>query len=128
MKANQVPSLPPDYVGHLSGETLTALLHHAQAAGRRIVTIDLSACRNKKEVLTTIGVALEFPAHYGANFDALVDCLSDLSAPQGWLIVLQQLAEVPAMRAQARALLLDCFRDAAAFHLAQSRVFQVLWN
>lgn len=40
-------------------------------------------------VLTQLGESLDFPAHYGANLDALADCLSDLTQPtlllwDGW--------------------------------------------
>lgn len=42
--------------------------------------------------LVTLGKALHFPAWYGANLDALCDCLSDpdsFPAPDGFLLVLR---------------------------------------
>ncbi len=128
MSARQAASVPLDYVGPLPSEVLTALRRQAQSAGRRIVTIDLSACRNKNGVLAAIGTALEFPAYYGANFDALADCLADLAAPPGWLIVLQGLAAGSSMSDEERTILRDCLRDAAVFHAAQGNVFQVVWH
>ncbi|MGZ4463861.1 MAG: barstar family protein [Nocardioides sp.] len=34
----------------------------------------------KAEFLAGIGATLDFPGHYGRNFDALADCLGDLTA------------------------------------------------
>lgn len=41
---------------------------------------DLSGCKNMAEALEQLGTSLHFPDWYGANFDALFDCLS---APSG---------------------------------------------
>lgn len=35
----------------------------------------------KRDVLAELGRALDLPAHYGVNLDALHDCLRDRSAP-----------------------------------------------
>jgi RNAse (barnase) inhibitor barstar len=35
----------------------------------------------REQALTELGTALGFPAHYGANLDALWDCLRELPAP-----------------------------------------------
>lgn len=49
----------------------------------------LDRAGNRKVVLEGIGEALHFPGYYGANLDALWDCLTDLSEPtalvwRGW--------------------------------------------
>ncbi len=41
--------------------------------------IDLSGCRDKDAALSRIAHALEFPDWFGGNWDALADCLRDLS-------------------------------------------------
>lgn len=41
--------------------------------------IDLADVADKTALLTRIGDALEFPDHWGHNWDALVDALNDLS-------------------------------------------------
>jgi hypothetical protein len=38
---------------------------------------DISQCRTVDDVLHHLGSALHFPVWYGANFDALYDCLTD---------------------------------------------------
>jgi RNAse (barnase) inhibitor barstar len=42
------------------------------------VTIDASA-KEKRELLERIAQGLSFPDYFGENWDALIDCLSDLS-------------------------------------------------
>jgi len=39
--------------------------------------VDLSTCSERKRLLERLGAALDFPDWYGANFDALADCLGD---------------------------------------------------
>ncbi len=63
--------------------------HAVEHAGWRFGYVDGVALESKKEVLRAVGVALSFPDHYGANLDALRDCLRDLGAPtvllwEGW--------------------------------------------
>lgn len=45
------------------------------------VTVDLGKCTKTAELLRQLGKALSFPDWYGANFDALFDCLSDPDVP-----------------------------------------------
>ena len=43
----------------------------------RPIPLDLSRAASAGEALRRIGEALNFPDWYGANFDALIDCLAD---------------------------------------------------
>lgn len=43
-------------------------------------TVVVPAAASKHEVLVAFGEALGFPGYYGANLDALNDCLQDLAA------------------------------------------------
>lgn len=49
-----------------------------QQAGWHFGHLDGWAARGKADLLTAVGEVLEFPAHYGRNFDALADCLYDI--------------------------------------------------
>jgi RNAse (barnase) inhibitor barstar len=42
---------------------------------------------SRPEVLAAMGRALDFGAHYGRNLDALADCLRDLPAERGTLLL-----------------------------------------
>jgi hypothetical protein len=51
-----------------------------QAAHRQhlgLLPADIGACRNLPEALIRLGSVLNFPDCYGANLDALFDCLTD---------------------------------------------------
>lgn len=53
--------------------------------------------------LVTLGKALHFPAWYGANLDALCDCLSDpdsFPAPDGFLLALRGNSQTLALMAE----------------------------
>lgn len=52
-------------------------LEHARARGA--LAHLLGPVMSKAEALDAIGTALNFPAWYGRNLDALHDCLTDLS-------------------------------------------------
>lgn len=65
-------------VGESELDTLDAAAH---AEGHLVRRISLAGCRDKRDLLQRVAVALQFPATFGANWDALADCLGDL----GWL-------------------------------------------
>jgi RNAse (barnase) inhibitor barstar len=63
--------------------------HTVEHAGWRFGYVDGWHAQTKAELLVAIGLALGFPDHYGANLDALNDCLRDLTGPavllwDGW--------------------------------------------
>lgn len=62
-------------VGETDLDTLDAAAH---AEGHLVRRISLAGCRDKHDLLQRIASALAFPASFGANWDALADCLGDL--------------------------------------------------
>lgn len=67
---------------YLVGEAdLDALDAAAHAEGHLVRRVSLAGCRAKDDLLQRIAKALELPETFGANWDALADCLNDL----GWL-------------------------------------------
>ncbi len=63
----------------------------ARAQGLRIARIACTGLGGKAALLRELAAALRFPAWFGGNWDALEDCLTDLSwmpAP-GYLILIQ---------------------------------------
>lgn len=84
-----------------------AAVASAETPGTCVRGIDLAGCAGKRELLDRVAAALAFPAGFGHNWDALSDCLRDLS----WL------------PAQGYALL---FEHAAALHEGAPRDFDVL--
>lgn len=47
--------------------------------GWRVATLDGAAIASREALLDACATALEFPGWYGRNWDALADCLRDLS-------------------------------------------------
>lgn len=126
-------SFPAQYVGRLQSENHKKLTEDVLAPNVDEIIINLSVCQNKQEVLQSIGNALEFPTYYGANLDALYDCLTDyLERPgkreDGIRIFLQQLSDLNWLDEEQRESLLDVFRDAAEFYTKQRWFFQVFWS
>ena len=70
-------------------------------------------------MLDLIAQQFTFPAHFGKNFDALYDCMTDplhKSGPQpGFIVVLEQIPANGKFDKEAREQLLDIFRDASDY-------------
>ena len=67
----------------LGPHTAEALCVLASSLGLHAVRIDLEGCTDEDDLFGRIARALEFPDWFGRNWDALFDCLNDLS----WLDV-----------------------------------------
>jgi RNAse (barnase) inhibitor barstar len=65
----------------VSAVDLDVLDAAAHAEGHSVRRISLAGCQEKTDLLQRIAGALAFPKTFGANWDALADCLGDL----GWL-------------------------------------------
>jgi hypothetical protein len=50
-------------------------------ANAQWIEVDLDVVRTKAELLDALTRAASLPLHFGRNWDALADCLQDLSAP-----------------------------------------------
>lgn len=88
----------------------------AAALGYATTVIDMAGSNNKADALGRIADALVFPDWFGHNWDALGDCLTDMSwtpAP-GYLIVFEHLDDLHESAAADFATLLDVLRDAAS--------------
>ena len=88
----------------------------ARAAGLAVREVDLRDCRDKSALLERIAADLEFPAGFGANWDALLDSLRDLGwLPEGGVALL--FAEAAGLREQSPAdfaMLLESLEEAAS--------------
>ena len=93
--------------------TTTAALADAGLPFVKIILKD-----GKAGALEAIAKALEFPAWFGGNWDALEDCLSEL---KGSRILLFSGAD--ALPADDFGILVDVLDSAATFHGAQGRPF-----
>src|SRR3954469_15044714 len=108
----------------------------ADAAGLKLSKINLTRIRGKAALLTHIARILEFPNWFGKNWDALHDCLSDLSRTreQGCVILLGNGNEFAARYPQTFDTAMRVFESAAEQWRSAGKPFWVLidgpgdWN
>ena len=93
-----------------------AILEATRASGLDVVTIEIDPA----DPLGSIARALEFPDWFGQNWDALEDCLGDLSWRRGDGRVFL-FAGTP--DGEARGLLLDVLRSSAGYWRARGKPF-----
>ena len=91
----------------------------------QIARINLAGVGAKDALLARIAGALEFPQWFGGNWDALEDCLSDLSwlpIPQvgGHVLLIEGEADMPA---DERGILIDILASAASSWKERGRPF-----
>ncbi len=77
-----------------------------------LVRLDARTCPDKAALLAALGWALDFPEYYGLNWDALEECLFDLSWWAGPALLLIEHTE--ALDAEALDTLADIWGEAAA--------------
>jgi len=65
----------------MSGAATHGIFQFSGTPPQADVTVDLGQCMKTRSLLQQIGAALAFPTWYGANFDALYDCLSAPTTP-----------------------------------------------
>ncbi len=101
----------------------------AQAGSSRLrsTVISLRGINGKRGVLGAFSGAMDFPSGFGANWDALADCLQDLSwSPGCHLLLLQEGAEFAETAVGECRMLLDILASLADFWRQQGRGF-IVW-
>lgn len=87
------------------------------------LVLDGRCLANKQDLLYEIGRTLDFPDYYGANWDALEECLLDLGWRDGPICLLINHAE--AIPEELMATLLEIFSLAAAYWAEAGRGFNL---
>jgi RNAse (barnase) inhibitor barstar len=125
-------TVSPNVVQSIRAFRVTDLQAEAALLEQHFLYAYCAEATTKQQVLAIIADAFCFPKHFGKNFDALEDCLTDLAykaGPQyGFLIVLEQLPNTPKFDKEARETLLDVFRDAADFWAEKKIPFRVFYS
>jgi RNAse (barnase) inhibitor barstar len=124
VRSNIVQSIRAFRVSDLH-ESATALGHHFLYA-------NLATATSKQDVLDMIAAQFTFPSHFGKNFDALYDCMTDplhKSGPQpGFVVVLEHIPANGKFDKEAREQLLDIFRDTADFWADRKVPFRCFYS
>jgi len=122
----------PNIVQSIRAFRVQDLADEAQALGQHFLYAHCANAQSKQEVMETIATSFTFPKHFGKNYDALYDCLTDLVAkagPQpGFVIVLEALPVAQKFDKEGRETLLDVFREAAEFWFERKVAFRVFYS
>ncbi len=122
----------PNIVQSIRAYRIQDLQAAAQAMGNHFLYANLAHAQSKQDILDLIAQQFYFPAHFGKNFDALYDCMTDplhKSGPQpGFIVVLEQIPTTPKFDKEAREQLLDIFRDAADYWADRKVSFRCFYS
>ncbi|BAN24091.1 barstar family protein [Caballeronia insecticola] len=122
----------PNIVQSIRAFRVQDLADEANRLGQHFLYAYLGHAQSKQEVLETIATSFLFPKHFGKNYDALYDSLTDLvhkaGSQPGFVIVLEQLPIAQKFDKEGREVLLDVFRDAAEFWAERRVAFRVFYS
>ena len=98
------------------------ILDAARGSALQVSRIELAGVTNKDALMQRVALAMAFPRWFGANWDALEDCLADLSwsKARGHVLLIEGAADLPA---DERGILLDILASAAANWRERGRPF-----
>jgi RNAse (barnase) inhibitor barstar len=101
----------------------SAVRQAATARGMRCVTIGLAGKRDKQAFLSAMAATLGFPAHFGHNWDAFYDCVTDLAEASagGLLLLLRQASEFARTEPEEFGAAVDAMRDAVDYWSGQGK-------
>lgn len=122
----------PNIVQSIRAYRIQDLQAAALAMSNHFLYANLAHAQSKQDILDLIAQQFMFPAHFGKNFDALYDCMTDplhKSGPQpGFIVVLEQIPTTPKFDKEAREQLLDIFRDAADYWADRKIAFRCFYS
>ena len=104
----------------------------ARSLGQHFLYANLANAQSKQDVLDLIAQQFILPAHFGKNFDALYDCMTDpvhkAGAQPGFIVVLEQIPANAKFDKEAREQLLDIFRDTADYWAERKIPFRCFYS
>jgi RNAse (barnase) inhibitor barstar len=106
----------PVHLAPLTGAAATAICVLARSLDLDCTRVDLAGCLDKSQLLERIAAALGFPGWFGHNWDALFDCLADLSwrPATGYVLVLEHASGLRSATPEVFDTALAILEDAAA--------------
>jgi RNAse (barnase) inhibitor barstar len=122
----------PNLVQSIRAFRVHDLAEEAARLGQHFLFAYCGAAQSKQEVLETIATSFLLPKHFGKNYDALYDSLTDLihkaGEQPGFVIVLEALPIAQKFDKEGRETLLDVFREAAEFWAERKIAFRVFYS
>ncbi|WP_087668030.1 barstar family protein [Caballeronia humi] len=122
----------PNIVQSIRAYRVQDLADEASRLGQHFLFAYCGQAQSKQEVLETIATSFLFPKHFGKNYDALYDSLTDLvhkaGSQPGFVIVLEALPIAQKFDKEGRETLLDVFREASEFWAERRVAFRVFYS
>lgn len=85
----------------------------AETLGRRCIVLDCSEVEDREQFLEICAQAFALPEWFAMTWDALAECLADLDASDGLIIVVSEWAEFAINQPQEFATAVDVLTDTA---------------
>lgn len=100
----------------------------AAAADLACFRIDIGHAHDKADFLKLVANAMDFPSWFGHNWDALADCLKDLSwlSGRGWVLVLEKAKHMGAGHGSEFKEAMALMEEVADYWRTQERPFWTL--
>lgn len=107
---------------------LAPLRRAARDAGLGWHVVDLQRARGKRALFTAFAREFAFPSTFGGNWDALADCLQDLTwrTEPGWIVVIRGAATFASVSPDDHAILCEILEASALFWRGRKKLFTVL--
>jgi hypothetical protein len=125
----ELTSLRPDQSGvFLISRAVPALHKAAQHANCAWLKVNLQGVHDKAEFLAACASDLDFPAHFGGNWDAFADAINDFSwkPAGGYALVFEQTDEFALEAPDEYAIAVEILRAAADAWRVKNRPFVVV--
>lgn len=115
-------------VYHTPRHGMVDLLAAAEAAGYACYRVDLGQVKDRDGLFQRVATALEFPGWFGHNWDALQDCLTDMSwqPAEGRVVILERCDAFRADHGEDFTTTLQIFSAAADYWREENAPFWTL--
>ncbi len=102
-----------------------------EEAGIRVAEIDGESITSKLDLMAALAEALRFPEYFGANWDAVDECLRDLGRRQdrarGHVLVIERAETLWRREPQLCGMLVRAWSEAAGFWRERSVPFHLVF-
>jgi hypothetical protein len=111
------------------GCSIDTLRSMVEEAGFALFDTELKGVKGKQNLLNALAVAANFPAEFGANWDALADALCDLSwrGANGYVLLLRNASDTLGLSANDREIALDIFADTVVYWRQHNKAFWIFF-
>ena len=100
----------------------------AKAAGLSVFKMDIGHAHHKEDLIGHLDKALSFPSHFGKNWDALHDCLTDLEwlDSKGVVLLFEKSKHFGAGHKHDFETAMEVFKSAAEYWQGKGKPFLTL--